>query len=448
MRPGLLEFDLRKAYIAGVVLLAFSYSGTTVWLLKAGIPTGPANMVIKAVIAGLFFTALPFTLARLDRLFGPLLPVLVLFAVYALRLLFDVLVRDILMVYQTPLYALGYFFGLTLLPVVALCGAVRASDVRQIDRWTFALLLFANLSILVHALTADLDSLLEVFAGRLQVEGKEEDTSALNPIGIGLSGACLAALAMGRLAVFGNQGAAWIALHLFALALGAGNILLGASRGPAIAFLACLLAMMVTLLRPVLLATSGGVRLRPVAWLYLLLPVVIVASLIGREDMPIFLLDRFTTFLEDRRAGVNELRDAIHAAAWQDFLGSPLVGSSYVVSLERSSPHNVVYEALISAGVLGAIALAWAMTCLALGVWRAWRGDAGPHGYPLALIGICLFVLQFTSGSIGQFPEFWVFTSLLVVLTARSARSVSSTSEAPSANRRRSHASLALRKID
>jgi O-antigen ligase len=180
--------------------------------------------------------------------------------------------------------------------------------------------------------------------------------------------------------------------------------------------------MVVSLLRPIVLPTVRHIKLHRTTWLYLLLPIVAVAALIGREDIPVFLIARFAAFLEDRVAGVNEQRDAIHAAAWQDFLGSPLVGSSYVVSLEKSSPHNIVYEALISAGILGAITIAWALMRLALGVYRAWRGDAGPHGYPLALVGICLFVMQFTSGSIGQSPEFWVFTSLLVLLTEKSTR--------------------------
>lgn len=439
MRPALLSFELRRVYIAAVALLAFGYSGTTVWLLKAGIPTGPANMAIKGLIASLFVVALLCTLTRPSRLFGSLLPVLILFSLYAFRLLFDVLVRDILMVYQTPVYALGYFFGLTLLPIVALSGAVRRSDIGQIHQWTFSLLLFANLSILVHALTADLDSLLEVFAGRLQVEGQEEGTAALNPIGIGLTGACLAALVMGRLAVFGGQGLTWVTLHLLALALGVGNVLLGASRGPAIAFLACLLAMVVSMLRPIFSATSGGTRVRPVTWIYLLLLLTGLTWLISRDEIPVFLTERFTSFLEDRLAGVNEERDAIHAAAWQDFLDSPLFGSSYVVSLDRSSAHSVLYEALISAGIVGAIALAWALARLAWGVWRAFRGDAGPHGYPLSLVGICLLVLQFTSGSIGQFPEFWVFLSLLVLLTEGPVAQA-----CPSVSRRQSIGNAAL----
>lgn len=417
-----MRFDPRKCYIAAVGLLAFSYSGTTVWLLKIGVPTGPANIVIKSFIIGLFLITLLSTLSQPNRTFRALFPVLVLLILYAHRLLYDVLIRDITPGEQTHSYVLGYFFGLTLLPILVIGGAVKKSDIRLIDDWIFVLLLLANISILVHVLTSDLGSLLELFAGRIEVEGATEGTAVLNPIGIGLTGACLAAMAMGRLTIFGGRGGGWIFLHFLILTLGIINILMAASRGPALAFLACLSVVLVSMCLQNRITTARNALLRPVTWLYLIILTFSIATLISREDIPIFLVDRFTTFLDERLTGVSEARDVIQAAAWQDFLGSPIYGSSYVVSFERSSAHSIFYEALISAGIFGAVAITWAISRLAWGIWRAIRGDAGPHGFPLALVGICLLVLQFTSGSIGQSPEFWVFLSLLVLLTERPAR--------------------------
>ncbi len=417
MKIGSLNLELRKAYIAGAVLLAFSYTTTAVWMLITGIPTGPGNLLIKATIAGLFLLSLPFTLARMESLLGPLLPVLVLLGLYAVRLLYDVIVRDILMIYQTPIYVLSYFFGLTFLPVMALCGAVRKTDIKQVHDWVFALLVVANVSLLVFALRSGFENPLEILGGRLQAEGDAAGTAVLGPIGIGLMGACLAAFAIGRLAVFGSLGVGSFVLHVGAIGLGCGNILFGASRGPAIAFVLCMLAVVASLVRSVLV--RKGLRMRQSAWLFLLMPLVVVVVLLVRGDIPVFLFARFLLLFEERLAGGggSEERDVLHRVAWEDFSASPLFGSSYVVSFENSSPHNLVYEALISAGVLGAVALAWALWRMLGALWRAWRGDAGPHAYPLALIGICLFVLQLTSGSIGQTPEFWVFMSLLILLT-------------------------------
>ncbi len=413
-----LNLDLRKAYIAGAVLLAFSYTTSTVWMQMTGIPTGPGNLLIKATIAGLFLLSLPFTLVRMESLLGPLLPVLVLLGLYAVRLLYDVVVRDILMIYQTPIYVLSYFFGLTLLPVMALCGAVRKTDIKLIHNWVFALLVVANVSLLVFALRSGFENPLEVLGGRLQVEGEAAGTAVLGPIGIGLMGACLAAFAIGRLAIFGGCGVLGFLLHVSAIVLGCGNILFSASRGPAIAFVLCMLAVAASLVRSALV--RKGLRMRQSAWLLLVLPVVLVAVVVVWGDIPVFLFDRFLTLFEERLAGDGGLeeRDVVHRVAWEDFSASPLFGSSYVVSFENSSPHNMVYDALIAAGVLGAVALAWTLWRMLGALWRAWRGDAGPHVYPLALVGVCLFVLQLTSGSIGQTPEFWVFMSLLILLTS------------------------------
>jgi hypothetical protein len=418
LKIGSLHLELRKAYIAATMLLTFSYATTTVWMLMTGIPTGPGNLLIKAMITGLFLLSLPFTLARMESLLGPLLPVLVLLGLYAVRLLYDVVVRDILMIHQTSTYVLSYFFGLTLLPVIALCGVVRRTEIKQIHNWVFALLAVANVSLLVFALRSGFEDPLEALGGRVQAEGDTAGTAVLGPIGIGLMGACLAAFAIGRLAVFGGFGVRSVVLHVGAIALGCGNILFGASRGPAIAFVLCMLAVAASLVRSALV--RKGLRMRQSAWLFLLMPVIVVVALVVRGDIPVFLFARFLTLFEERLAGGGGLeeRDVVQRVAWEDFSDSPLFGSSYVVSFENSSPHNMVYDALIAAGVLGAVALAWTLLRMLGALWRAWRGDAGPHAYPLALIGICLFVLQLTSGSIGQTPEFWVFMSLLILLTS------------------------------
>jgi hypothetical protein len=418
LRIGGLHIELRKAYIVGTALLAFSYSTTAVWMLMLGIPTGPGNMLIKAIIAGLFLLVLPYTLRRMETLLGPLLPVLILLGLYAVRLLYDVLVRDIFMIYQTPIYVLGYFFGLTLLPVMALCGAVRKVDVKQIHDWVFALLIVANVSLVLFASTSGFNTLLEAFAGRLQAEGEMSGTAVLGPIGIGLMGSCLAVFSIARVVVLPRRGAWWAVWHLVAMAIGFSVMLFGASRGPALGFLIGLLMIGITVVRSLL--GSKIIRVPRFAWLYLMLPFAAAAMLLGREDIPVYLFERVFAFLEDRVAGGGglEMRDDLHDAAWRDFSDSPIFGSSYVLpSISNSSPHSMFYDALIAAGVFGGVALAWASWRILMALWRAWRGNAGPYGYPLALVGACLFVIQVTSGSIGQTPEFWVFMSMLILLT-------------------------------
>lgn len=383
-----------------------------------GIPTGPGNMLIKAFIAGLFLIVLPYTLRRVNVFIGPLLPILILLTLYGLRLLYDVLVRDIFIGGQPPVYVLGYFFGLTLLPVMALCGSVRRMDVVDIHKWSFAILFLANSSLLVLFVVRGIDNPLELLAGRLQVDADGADKAIINPIVIGLSGGCLAAFALGRLAVFWGRGAAWDSINLIGLLLGSLNVLLGASRGPALAFVLCVIAVAVSSLRSRF--GFGRLVVRKTIWRYLLLPIAAVSALVLSEEVPVFLFERMFSFLEERVAGVGgvEQRDLIMASAWSDFVQSPLFGSGYVVSLDGSFPHNMLLESVMATGVFGGIAMVWVVAGVLRAIWRAWLGDAGVYGYPLALVAASLFVLQLTSGSIGQTPEFWVFVSCLILLVS------------------------------
>jgi hypothetical protein len=50
------------------------------------------------------------------------------------------------------------------------------------------------------------------------------------------------------------------------------------------------------------------------------------------------------------------------------------------------------------------------------GYWRMLNGSLGTHGYSLALVGICFLITGLLSGSIGQFPEVWLFLGLAATL--------------------------------
>jgi hypothetical protein len=416
IRIGSFSFQPRKAYIAGTLLLAFGYTPTVIGMLMAAVPTRQGSLLIKATIALVFFFLLPFLFTQRASALKPIAPILIMFALCAVRLLYDVLVRDILFIFQTPFYILSYFFGLTFLPVVALAGTARRNDVPQIQEWLFRALFLANILVLVFVGDIGYDGYWNLFSGRLQVAGLEDGTATLGPIEIGQNGACLALAALGRLSVFRHKSFGWTVGNVFSILIGCVNILLSASRGPALAFLVGILAVLISIVSQALGAIAPKIRRN--ALVYLSVPAVFVVLLASREDVPVFLFSRISSLFVERLAGdgVQEERDLIHAAALDDFSKSPLLGSSYAVSYERSSPHNIFYEALISAGIFGGIAIIVVIWSIIGDIQRVWRGELGPHGYPLALTAICLLVIQFTSGSIIQSPAFWVFVSMLALL--------------------------------
>ena len=88
------------------------------------------------------------------------------------------------MTYQTPIYVFGYFFGLTVLPIVALLLAYDQSDLPLLSRATLISLVAVNFFLVAHSLTSDNFATDAAFSGRVEVAGDLDQTTVLNPITI------------------------------------------------------------------------------------------------------------------------------------------------------------------------------------------------------------------------------------------------------------------------
>lgn len=411
---------LRQFYVIALMLICFSYPITTVWLIELGAPVSQVNLVIKAGILFLFLLSLLVVLSHQPRLPRVVLPLLVFLALYGVRLLYDVMILDILMVFQTRTYVFGYFFGLTLVPVVVIALALRPMDITAIHRWTFYFLIAANVSLILYTYLRGPIVAETAFAGRLQEDGVLESTALLNPILVGAVGAMLAVFAIGRLATFGRMSVGTQVFHLVCVFMGGINVLLGASRGPAVALLASIVLVFAGSLGKV----GRGTRLQPRTWIYVGLFVIGFSTLVATDVIKLQLIERFELMFDPTYKPEGEERRVIYAMAWSDFLSSPFVGSSYVVRQGAYSPHNILLEALMATGAFGGMAFIAAMALMCRGLWKLIRGFAGPLGVSIGLVATCFFILSMTSGSITGNPEFWAYmvaASLLGHFAARAA---------------------------
>ena len=402
---------MRWPLILAIVLLGFHYPITTPVLLQLGVDMQLANTSIKGGIAGVFvFSILMFGRSGRQTLRVGL-PLIIFFLIYGVRLIYDVLFLGIL-IDRDATYVFGYFFGLTLLPALALLYGLRSEDLPRLHLATFIALIIANLSLFQYVLSNGLEA-ETAFAGRLEVEGDIVGTAVINPILVGLVGATLVAFALGRVALMplsvrGQSG------HLGLVALGMMNLLMGGSRGPAVAFVFCFLVLLYTLLR----GTIGRAKLRARASLlaYASLIVIVLVYLIVTQVVSVYLFERFTMMAEGTLGGGAEERDYIYARAWQDFLDYPLFGSSYVVSFGGWLAHNFALDALMSTGFAGGVFFVLAMFWALRGLVRLIHGSLGPEGYSIAMAAICFITIGTTSGSVGQSPEVWLFITIVTVL--------------------------------
>jgi O-antigen ligase len=419
----------RRLYVLLLVFVALSYAATTVLFLAVGAPVSTLNQATKAGLVALGLLLLLAFAARPVAIHRRLLPLLMFFAVYGFRLLYDIVVDGILMPFQTPLYALGYFFGLTLLPILVLAIAYRPSDDRAFFRLTLGFLVLCNVALFLHSALLSELSAEGLFSRRIEVVGEVEGTAVLNPLIFGTVGAMLAAMLVGVFATAQRVRARWLVIGAVLFVIAIANVLFSASRGPALAFFAALMLLLLALCRQPLRRASAVLQAR--TWWLLLALLGASAVVVLTQSEALLLAERLFSLFAERRGSGGEERDLIYNAVWLDFLSSPVFGRSWVVSFESQSPHNVVLEALMATGLVGFVLLAWALGLAVAGIWQLVDGAAGPFGVGLGLATTCLLVLGFTSSSIGQTPELWIYLALVTVMPTRRAQPQPASPAAP-----------------
>ncbi len=397
---------MRRLYIPGVALLAFGYPLSMVWFLTFGIASPALNMAVKGLTAALLAASLGSAILSGRRFPARLAPVYIFLFLYGGRILYDVLVEGIVPPLSSPTYVLLYFFGLTLIPALAVGFSFKRDDIVLIHRWFYWMLILVNASLLFYVFSTGYSTMASALLGRFEVLGEVESTTVINPIVVSLMGATLGLFILGRLAVLQKISAPAQVWHLGLFGLGMMNMLLGGSRGPVLGFAAGILVVGVSVFYTMRIRRVQ-LHIRPRVFLYLAGLFGGLVFLATREGLAIGVFERFRTMLEPG-GRMLEARDFIYAAAWQDFLGSPLVGRSYLTLGGIALPHNVPLEALASLGVLGGLGAAYCVLLMLRGIWNGALVRWGPAGYSLALIAAAFLILTMTSGSISQSPELWI----------------------------------------
>jgi hypothetical protein len=411
---------MRSLHLHVIILILFSYPILTVWLTLFGFETSVFNLALKAFIVSLALLGLVIFRPISGPGLSAMTPLLAFYAVLGIRLIYDVGILGLVDVFQSPIYVFGYFFGLTLLPAILLAIRLQPSDLWPLHRLFVVGLVLANVSVLFFSATRDVTA-ETAFSYRAEQAGLEAGTAVLGPIMIGTLGAMLGAYAMGRVAMDHRLGLAGQAVHGAFLLLGGLNILFSGSRGPALAFGIVFLIIVATLVSSPL--RDRSFRARGAGWLYAALAVIALVFLLAFTQQEIFLFERFQSMYEGEVTAAGEERNYIYSQAWADFLSSPIIGRSYMVSSGNYAAHNFVLEALMATGVLGGMLFALGVFRALVGTGRLLLGAAGPKGFDLALCMVCLLVVGTTSGSVRETPELWAMAAIMTIFSAQAVAS-------------------------
>lgn len=353
-----------------------------------------------------------------------MLPFFAFWSLYLLRLSIDTMGATVHL--SRPLWEYwAYALGTGMLPALGLAVAARDIPVNPArSRLTFALAI-------------GLIGLIALGPGLHSIgEGRFYLNPFLNPI----SGAHYAVMfflvALWTLVAGRIRSATSIAMLAIATVCVVWVQTLSASRGPMV-----VLGLGLGLIA---LSSFGPRRMLRVgaAILLSLLALVAFQSLAPVTLRPMAAMERLMRTGE-RVGRDQEARVVLWDSAWQEFLQSPLLG----VSLEDPSfpgyPHNIIFEAFLSTGLVGGVCV---VILILLTFMRAtyWVLVDEEKGW-LGLVGIQMLVWAMFSGALYARPETWAMMGLIL---GYDGRTLLSSRRRPSYSVRRSSESISARPPD
>jgi O-antigen ligase len=236
-------------------------------------------------------------------------------------------------------------------------------------------------------------------SGRLRAE-------SLNPIAMGHAGATAVLLSL-HVFLAGNQSVRRITIAAFVAIGGFLLVLQANSRGPIIALSVCLALVYMS---------ATNYKLRSLVVGLALFAVVYILFSNTLNELPV--VDRFQN--NELTSDISILgRIMMFQGALEQFIGSPLIGSSVEERTMQYYPHNVILEAFMATGVLGGVPF---LLLTLLGLRASWSLIRQKKDMWVGLLAIQYIVGGQFSGAIYSSTAMWV-TVILAILNYQSLRS-------------------------
>jgi O-antigen ligase len=303
------------------------------------------------------------SLTRKDFLLDKL--VLLFFAIYTIRLWWDLsysALPDIARDFQ-------FFIAVTLVPVIAMSGCIRWYNERLCLYYTAVIGGLASIFITYNLRSGTILALQPEINQRASLE-------LLNPISMGYHGLLTALAATILLLRYRTLKTTILAIPIGILGLYL--LIASASRGPFVALLAGVIIIGLTSKR-----ANGA---------YAVAAAIIVA-LVSIVGLPEVISNRFVEVGVDESSlqRIYTLELAIDHA-----LQNPLLGYAYIEPITARYPHNLIAEAAMALGLIGAVMVGWMQISLLYNAWRAARDNQ----WFIPFIAGAMFANAWISGSL------------------------------------------------
>lgn len=380
------------------------------------------NSAISLTFRGLCAVAATIIIIRAKavRFDSPLLLLTIFGVTYATQLVLTLHIRG----ESSALDPIDYWiwmFGACLVPSIATYLCFSQKHEVLVSKVLAVAAIAATCLLLMFAST------LEYLPNGIAVNTGRYSIPSLNPIAVGHIAASTILIGIG---IF-LRGSTLKVREIVVLAVGitAGVFLLvfANSRGPLLALGCALLFLGFARFDRRGTIVLGVVTLCSVAYLISTQPAALTDGLLRRIDLMLSGVD----------ASTNSRILAVQGA-WDQFLGSPLIGDGVDVRVTRFYPHNVIVEALMTTGLLGGVPFIMLLFFAFKSAFKLLRLREGSIW--LSLLFVQSVVAAQLSSSIYQSTTMWVAMAAVLAVAARTQARKREQMKMPIAHRFRSDA--------
>jgi hypothetical protein len=391
----------------GIVLLAFGYYLSAPIAILLDVDSRPINIVYRALVVLCFL--LPFIFSPLikQKLSTPEILLYFFWLFYMLRIAVDIHVYGIS-------YNTGFTKGLTtsfiylltlfniVLPLITVFRYRSLMNYDRVYRYSIWFLSFCVLLVLFSILTS------QQFQNRLayaRFSLGSDGAATLNPIRISFIGymgvmTAVFLLVFRKLSI--SKSFFW---YLIALASGF-CLFIGGSRGP---FLLLALSLSLIIYLRFRAKSSFLYKFRLAIIIGIFATVGISYMVQNADDL--LVLNRLADTLERVQEGKSEERNLLYTVGWNQFLESPVIGSSFLtqssdLTIDRVIVHNFFLESMMAVGILGSLFLLIPLFFLFKKIFLILKYSQGEQYFLLLTLGSLVQAL--ISGSVILDVEFWV----------------------------------------
>jgi hypothetical protein len=392
-----------------ILASAFYYPLSACAVVLFNLPSTVTNVMIRGLfaLASVVLIIIYFLKKYRLKLTIPSVFLCFFWMFYFSKIIFDIQSGVYFSTYSN-LYVYTYIIGNILIPLTTLILWGRDIDCTHLADYAFYLFVLTSSTILITVVIVSGGLDFSIFLNRTQLQVGADDNVILNPIMIGFHGEALIIIALYKI-LLDNNVKYGLLFYPIVLLIGFTLILLGASRGPFVGvFLSIivLLAYKYSQSKGKLVIIIKGLLI--VVSLFYLLK-ILIGDVISIDDF--YMFQRLTQFQEE---GVGEeYRTIAIRWAWNDFLKNPIIGNHFVNSYDNFYPHNVFVELFMATGLVGFF--------LFLGFYHkvvikyVLIVKTTKKDFFLLLIYTPIALLGFTSGSLFQSNDFWLFTVLVAL---------------------------------